>query len=102
MRCLCFVFRPLQRKRLASNYLNTPLFLTARGRCPRTAAPQGCPGARGQGSVGDRSLQACVGTELLSGGWSFLAPGPSSPWPPLPRHLLWGGGGPAEPVPEPG
>lgn len=26
------VFCPLQRKRLASNYLNTPLFLTARGK----------------------------------------------------------------------
>lgn len=41
MSCFCFVFGPLQRKRLASNYLNTPLFLTARGRCPRAVAALG-------------------------------------------------------------
>lgn len=35
---MVFLLCPLQRKRLASNYLNTPLFLTARGKCLRGVA----------------------------------------------------------------
>lgn len=97
MKCFCFVFGPLQRKRLASNYLNTPLFLTARGRCLQAMAP--LPGLPWGVGMGGPLLWACVGlpglcavgTDLFSGGWRIPAPGPSTPWPPSPRHLLGGG-----------
>uniref|UniRef100_A0A8C0K9X0 PHD finger protein 21B n=1 Tax=Canis lupus dingo TaxID=286419 RepID=A0A8C0K9X0_CANLU len=85
-----------ERKRLASNYLNTPLFLTARGKrhgavaSAARAAPG--PGA-GSAWVALCSRPACGWPGPATVGRSCsLGDGASQPpRPPLPRHLLWGG-----------
>lgn len=73
------VFCPLQRKRLASNYLNTPLFLTARGECPgAVVSPAGARGRVGFGGPpsgpSPRPAPPTAVTRPLSGGPCVTAP----------------------------
>lgn len=75
-----FDFLSLQRKRLASNYLNTPLFLTARGKRFSCRAAVGLgsaiPCSPGCRPATQPALSAAVAGQLLS--WAachgFLGP----------------------------